>query len=523
MFNILTEPIVETVMRNGDVAQVSLPETCAALMRDKVDAFPALRPHQRHAWHAFIVQLGAMALRHAELDELPDDADTWRDAMRALTPDFPDDEPWRLVVDDITKPAFMQPPASSADRLKDFKPKDDFYTPDALDMLVTSKAHDLKPAVAIDANLDDWLFALITLQTMEGYMGVGNYGIARMNGGASSRPSFSITPSERIGAHARRDIEILLPHHETVADRFRMVYDGVGLLWTEAWDGTKMEALNINRLDPFFIEVCRRVRLRVGADGKIYGSKANSKSERLNAKQLNGQTGDPWTPISRTGKTAKALTLSQSGFSYRRIAECMRPDQWSKPHLLKATPAELRSGKDMFLVARGMARGMGKTQGYFERVVPLRHKTTARIMSAAGERLLGDISKSRIDQIGKIQAALRHAISVYLAGGDNKAGDPRARVWANRLDEAVSASFFNDIQDEFEADSDDERDRIRDKVWGPKVYKTALDILRDAQAALPCKAVRRYRARVASDSVFRGRMMGENGFPEWVRESERRQ
>ena len=504
--------------------RASLPETCAALMRDEVESFPALRPHQRHAWHAFTVQLGAMALHRAGLAEPPTDAETWQEIIRGLTPDFPDDEPWRLVVDDITKPAFMQPPASSADRSADFKPKDDFYTPDSLDMLVTAKAHDLKPAVATDANYDDWLFALVTLQTMEGFMGRGNYGIARMNGGASSRPSFSITPSQRIGAHARRDIEVLLPRYDAIADKFRMVYNGVGLLWTETWDGTKREALNIDRLDPFFIEICRRVRLRVNDVGVIYGSRANSMSERLNAKQLNGQTGDPWTPISKSGKTDKALTLSQTGFSYRRIAQCMMPTEWAKPDLLIATPEELRSGRDMFLVARGMTRGMGKTQGYHERIVPLRHETTARIMrSRDDEKLLGDISKSRIDEIGKVQAALRHAISVYLAGGENKAGDPRARVWANRLDEALSASFFDDLQDEFEAD-EEERDRIRNKVWGPEVYKTALKILSDAQDALPCKAIRRYRARVASDSVFRGRMLSrKNGLPEWVKEAESQQ
>ena len=520
--NILTDDIIRFGAVGG-VKLASLPETCAALMRDEVESFPALRPHQRHAWHAFVVQLGAMALHRAELVEPPTDAEKWREIIRGLTPGFPDDEPWRLVVDDITKPAFMQPPASSADRSADFKPKDDFHTPDSLDMLVTAKAHDLKPAVAADANYDDWLFALVTLQTMEGYMGRGNYGIARMNGGASSRPSFSITPSQRIGAHARRDIEALLPRHDAIAEKFLMAYDGVGLLWTEAWDGTKREALNIDRLDPFFIEICRRVRLRVDDDGGIYGSRANSSSERLNAKQLNGLTGDPWTPISRSGKTAKALTLSQSGFNYRRIAECMRSAEWTKPDLLKPTRAELRSGNDMFLVARGMTRGMGKTQGYHERIVHLRHATTARMMSRDGESLLGDISKSRIDQIGKVQAALRHAISVYLAGGENKAGDPRARVWANRLDEAVSADFFDDLQDEFEADTEDERDRIRDKVWGPKVYKTARDILSDAQAALPCKAIRRYRAQVASDSVFRRRMRGDNRIREWVKESESRQ
>ncbi len=34
----------------------------AALSADAVVAFPALRPHQRQAWHAFLVQVAAMAL-----------------------------------------------------------------------------------------------------------------------------------------------------------------------------------------------------------------------------------------------------------------------------------------------------------------------------------------------------------------------------------------------------------------------------------------------------------------------------
>ena len=61
-------------------------------------------------------------------------------------------------------------------------------------MLVTSKNHDLKSAVAVQAGVDDWIFALITLQTMEGFGGAGNYGISRMNGGLGSRPAFSLVP-----------------------------------------------------------------------------------------------------------------------------------------------------------------------------------------------------------------------------------------------------------------------------------------------------------------------------------------
>ena len=57
--------------------------------------------------------------------------------------------PGMLVVDNITKPAFMQPPASSKKREKDYKTA--VGTPDELDMLVTSKNHDLKMAVATRA------------------------------------------------------------------------------------------------------------------------------------------------------------------------------------------------------------------------------------------------------------------------------------------------------------------------------------------------------------------------------------
>ena len=179
--NILKDPLIRISTPSGSLVHASLPAIYAALMQDEVDAFPALRPHQRHAWHAFLAQLGALAIHSAGLNEPPDNAEEWRRILRDLTPDFPDDEPWHLVIDDITKPAFMQPPAGSDDRLKDYKTP--VPTPDGLDMLVLSKNHDIKSAVAAQAEADDWIFALVTLQTMEGYAGRGNYGISRMPSG----------------------------------------------------------------------------------------------------------------------------------------------------------------------------------------------------------------------------------------------------------------------------------------------------------------------------------------------------
>ena len=203
-----------------------------------------MRPHQRHAWHAFLVQLGAMAMHRVGLDTPPSDAAEWRRIIRALTKDWTDDEPWQLVVNDITKPAFMQPPARSKEREQDYKSA--VSTPDELDMLVTSKNHDLKAEVAEQASPDDWTCALSTLQTMEGFGGAGNYGISRMNGGLGSRPAFSLAPvSQSPGAHVRRDIIALLEYRQELLDNNPQypADGGEALLWTLPWDGTAPEVL----------------------------------------------------------------------------------------------------------------------------------------------------------------------------------------------------------------------------------------------------------------------------------------
>jgi CRISPR system Cascade subunit CasA len=45
---------------------------------------------------------------------------------------------WHLVVDDVSQPAFMQPPVPEGS-LEEAKYSSDIQTPDELDMLVTSK------------------------------------------------------------------------------------------------------------------------------------------------------------------------------------------------------------------------------------------------------------------------------------------------------------------------------------------------------------------------------------------------
>ena len=515
MLNILEESLIRVRTSAGE-RRASLPETLALLMRDEVEAFPALRPHQRHAWHAFLVQLGAMALQRASVSEPPTDAAKWQALIRGLTPNFPADEPWRLVVDDITKPAFMQPPASAAERERDYADK--VLTPDELDMLVTSKNHDLKMAVASDGGADDWLFALISLQTMEGFGGAGNYGISRMNGGLGSRPVFSLAPSERLGAHAKRDITFLL--EDATADSRDAL-----LLWLLPWDGAKAEALSLDldKINPLYIEICRRVRLRQNANGALCAIRATSKAARIEAKALKGRTGDPWTPINL--KEGKALTMAGGGFTYKRVVNYLTSGDWQQPALLAATRAERRSTEPMLLVARGMVRGMGKTEGYYERIIPIRSKLRAAAMgrrsgSSDGMDDVGQIADERIKQAAIVQRILSHAIQVFAAGGDSDkvSSEHRklARPWLNRLDELIDASFFDDLQTEFEADEGAERSRIR-KEWlmngADGVIDNARNMLRDASDSVPCSTIRRYKARVSAEGLFEVRIRGDKGLP----------
>ena len=122
----------------------------------------------------------------------------------------------------------------------------------------------------------------------------------------------------------------------------------------------------------------------------------------------------------------------------------------------------------MNLVARCMVRGQGKTEGYYERTVPIRKKLGSAMLRRRGTDDIGQIASDRLDEIAKIQRILSHAIQTFLARGDSENSSPEhcnlARPCLSRLDEIIDAHFFEALQDEFEADDPEKRDRIRHRV-----------------------------------------------------------
>lgn len=205
-YSLLDDSLVSAVVRKHQSRMaMTLPEILSALVRDEIDDFPAVRPHQRHVWHALLVQLAAIWMDRSGATELPDESDAWRTALISLTPDDPDGAAWSLVAP-LDRPAFLQPPVPEGS-LKGFKV---VRTPDALDMLVSSKNHDVKRDSMRLARPEHWLLALTSLQTQEGFLGAGNYGISRMNGGFASRPSVGLVPRGGPGRRFVRDVRQLV-------------------------------------------------------------------------------------------------------------------------------------------------------------------------------------------------------------------------------------------------------------------------------------------------------------------------
>ena len=88
MHNLLLDPIIRVRLHDGS-DRLSLTEVYAALAADKVADFPALRAHQRHAWHALLCQLGALACLRGGLPAPPRDAAKAHSSLRNYEGDRP--------------------------------------------------------------------------------------------------------------------------------------------------------------------------------------------------------------------------------------------------------------------------------------------------------------------------------------------------------------------------------------------------------------------------------------------------
>ena len=504
---------------DGGLHRDSLFGVFAALARGDAWSFAALRPHQREPWHAFTVQVAALALIRAGRDDLPGDEATWRDLLIALTPGQPDGEAWALVVDDWSRPALLQPPLVGDANRADYKSR--LATPDALDMLVTSRNHDVKQERMAAAGEEEWLFALVTLQTTEGFLGAGNYGISRMNGGFATRMSLGVRPPGGGAAGAfRRDVRRLVADARHRPDR----RTGIGLVWVEPWDGTR--SLAFDDLDELYVEICRRVRLRHVAE-RVEGLAAGSKVARVASDALGGNTGDPWAPTvidTKKGRDTFGKPISVSpganGFGYRQMARLLDPRKVTAP--LLAHMHEDDDVSDLAFVASALVRGQGKTEGlHRRRILDSRTEGGGQFDPVKVLDVIGHVASVRADDAYEAGRRLRRALILMMQGGpdqvrlDDDSAGRKVDPWVKRFDAIIDRRFFGDDFWTAAAATGDGGSGVPDDhrlAWRQRLRALAGDVFTEAAAAAPRTAMRRVRA------IARGRSMLDGQMANWLKE-----
>lgn len=527
--NLLTEAIISVFTTDGTSVRLTLPGVLAALQRDEVGSFAAVQPHQAHPWHAFLVQLGAMALEGEELPlATPGRADlpgpgteaAWAARLRRLTPDHPDDAPWTLAVDDLAKPAFLQPPVPEG-TWDVFKKTLRF--PDALDMLIAARNHGLKSNRMRAARMEDWLLALLTLQTCEGFLGKGNYGISRMNGGFATRPGIQLISRPTPGGQWARDVRILRdnPNH------FRehgLPFNSVQrhrLLWLVPWDGKI--SLELRELHPLFIEICRRVRLKHKAQAPLCARGAGTTVARIQAKEQNGDMADPWTPILKSNHSAFNRTPG-----YRSVQAVLFPSDTNKeqyaPALLQMRhpPDE---GHDLAVRFRMLIRGQGKTEGFHERTIPIpkaaevfafgpRTPDAARLCQAMVE--LASTAQNKV-----LKPALLRFMQAARERIEFKQPETAAwaETWTRRLDQEVDLHFFPSLWECLPL-LEEGADAMVQAPWRDKLRTLAMTIFTEATQALPVPLTMRPRAVALAEGQFQ-RAIREHLAPKRIKEDVR--
>jgi CRISPR system Cascade subunit CasA len=402
-----------------------------------------MRPHQFRPWLMFLAQLAAIALKRADEDNPARDEDVWRRLLLALTDG--NREPWCLVVSDLARPAFFQPPVPERS-LDAWKVTGH---PDDLDILVTAKAHDVKTSLIPADDFEAWVYSLVTLQTMEGFLGQGNYGIARMNGGFGNRPYLSLAPDLRITSGFRRDVDVLLATWPALLEGHGYAEQGAALLWLHEWNGR--ESFRRGDLSPHFIEVCRRLRLERAASG-LRCRRASSRVRRALPDARGGDVGDPWIPVKKVGRVthgadaqATVLTVGERGFDYQLLSELLLEN--AEYEAAAASIPRAADGDLMVFSAWALARGQGTTDGLHERAITVKGTAHRWFRDPEARLRLGRRAGLWIGIADKMRAkvlfpALKHVTQ-----------SPQTAGFSARLDEV----FFDQLFGSLEESDDDAR------------------------------------------------------------------
>lgn len=537
--NLLRDKLFRVRTQKGET-KLTLPEIMESLGKDEIEAFSGIRPHQADSFHVFLSYLaGAILVRTKQDPEedptvLMQEKHFWEQGMRDLACDHHPDDAWTLIVEDYSMPAFMQPPikTDNFDRSKEIekylKQNDEdilFYTPNRLDLVIASKNHNEKKDTIRYDHIDEWIYALITLQTMARYNGNKVYNISRMNGGYSNRSIVELLMSFRPGIRWKDAVSRFLLHRKKLLNDniLSNLYDfenGVILVWLLPWDGKEQISLGTETekscLDLFFIEIARSVRLLYHND-HIIGVALPSESPRINAKIAEGNLGDPWLPIVESKKDEdgkkekdkdKAFSVSSYGFDISNIRKIIFNDGIAKSVLRKPLPSweseesEKTVWLRMFALTKDFGAGSGGGDIYHEKNIPLPlPKINTFSENPDIENKFAEISKEAIASGAEIKTKVLYGVLMkYLQDKkDSRNNKKLVNRFLNAFDKAWEEDFFEPWL--WSLDNDFEKEKALQE-WEEILANHALKILYESDAYMPTPTSLKYKTYALAEKTF---------------------
>ena len=207
--------------------------------------------------------------------------------------------------------------------------------------------------------------------------------------------------------------------------------------------------------------------------------------------------------------SAKALTVTSRGFDYKLASELLFGQKFRKSVTQIPRPDDASEG--LVLLAQGVTRGQGKTEGYHERRIPISKKMRQALFIRKTDEL-AKMADARIAAIAEVRKMIWSALVVLFAnavrdeaGKDRDAGDTvknRANKFAQPFESLCDNLFFEELIEEIESDAPL---AVRE-VWLVQIADRADRTVRAAFSAGPRSGQLRYRAQSAALARLHGAM-----------------
>lgn len=292
--NLLTTPLLTTaasLVRGAGRRQVTLPELLLGIYNGERGCELVRAPHAaQDAIDATLITLLALALReHASSSPSPSE-ESLTDALMEVAGGDARAYDALADIDDPEKPAFFQPPSHQR-TMKAAGFSEKFVAASDLTPRVYAKNHDHKLMVSLGRDtLEDWLLALIGIQTQASFMGRGNRAIARKFSSIGARVIATAHPANKARSQCMGEMARALAAAYRDTPRGRPA-----LLYTLSFEKDSASLLP-SEVDPLFIECARRYKLIEAMDGRYTLHGASSRHDRLDGnKSRHGVVGsDPF-------------------------------------------------------------------------------------------------------------------------------------------------------------------------------------------------------------------------------------